>query len=471
MYPDWVLRHKKPGTNISKIGNKYYLYEVGSVWDKEKKRARKITKSYLGRITEDGFAPKKARVPLALTGSPTVKNYGDAIVAETIGSDVLERLRSFFPELAETIYATAVLRLLHNHPLKRLEGEYEHSYLSEIYRNLNLSGKGMTELLRRLGDNREKLVAFMKSFVTGTEHLLFDGTAIISKSEKMETNNVGYNAHRQYDPQVNLLYAFSSEMKAPVYYRVLAGNVRDVTAFGLCVKESEIKGITVIADKGFGSKENFEMLEKAELKYIVPLRRNSEAYTNTKFESGNKADFDGYFMFNSRPIWYYSNKDVFYFLDSDLKTREEKDYIGRIEKKLEGYSTDGFLEKQFKFGTIALKSNLKNSPQEVYCLYKECGQIEQTFDFLKNLLEQDKSYMQSQNSIEGWAFINHVSLLLCYKLYNLLREKDLLSKFSVLDFITHLKYILKVKISDIWFTSEISKKTSNFLNTFEIHIT
>jgi len=471
MYPEWVLKHKRPGVNISKIKDKYYLYEVSSVWDKEKKRARKITKGYLGRITEEGFIPKKARAAPLPTVDPTVKNYGGVVVTETIGCDILEKLRLFFPELAETIYVIAVMRLLHNHPFKRLENEYEHSYLSEIYKNLNLSGKNMTALLRRLGDNREKIVEFMKSFIDGTEHLLFDGTAIISKSEKMETSNVGYNAHRQYDPQVNLLYAFSSEMKMPVYYRVLAGNIRDVTAFDLCVRESGIKGVTVIADKGFGSKENFEMLEKTELKYIVPLKRNSEAYLNTKFESGNKADFDGYFLFNSRPIWYYSDHGVCYFLDSELKIREEKDYLGRIEKKLEGYTTDGFLAKQFKFGTIALKSNLDLSPEDTYCRYKERGQIEQTFDFLKNLLDQDKSYMQSQNSIEAWAFINHISLLLCYGLYNLLREKELLSRFSVPDLLSHLKYIHKVKISNVWFTSEISKKTSKLLLDLDVHIT
>ena len=41
MYPDWVLKEKRPGTNISKIGNNYYLYEVTSQWDKEKSEQRK----------------------------------------------------------------------------------------------------------------------------------------------------------------------------------------------------------------------------------------------------------------------------------------------------------------------------------------------------------------------------------------------------------------------------------------------
>ncbi|MDR0947288.1 MAG: transposase, partial [Ruminococcus sp.] len=124
-----------------------------------------------------------------------------------------------------------------------------------------------------------------------------------------------------------------------------------------------------------------------------------------------------------------------------------------------------------KFGTIALKSNLNLSPKEIYETYKTRGQIEQTFDFLKNLLDQDKSYMQSQNSLEGWAFINHISLLLCYKLYNLLRDNNLLSKFSVPDFISHLSYIHKIKISDNWLLSEISKKSAAFFSLINVDIT
>jgi len=54
-YPEWVYKCKKKGTAIHKIGNKFYLYEVGSKWDRELGRARKITKRYLGVITPDGL--------------------------------------------------------------------------------------------------------------------------------------------------------------------------------------------------------------------------------------------------------------------------------------------------------------------------------------------------------------------------------------------------------------------------------
>lgn len=142
-----------------------------------------------------------------------------------------------------------------------------------------------------------------------------------------------------------------------------------------------------------------------------------------------------------------------------------------MDKKIEGYTNERFLEKQYDFGTIIIKTNLSKPADEIYNLYKERGEFEQSFDFLKNLLEQDKSYMRYPQSFEAWAFINHLSLLLNYKIYNLLRVYKKLKKYSVADLISHLKYIFKTKINDKWLTTEISKKTIQLLDDLSIHIT
>jgi len=92
-------------------------------------------------------------------------------------------------------------------------------------------------------------------------------------------------------------------------------------------------------------------------------------------------------------------------------------------------------------------------------------------DFLKNLLEQDKTFMQNEKSLEAWAFINHISLILCYRVYNLLRDKKVISKYSVADFLEHLKYISKVKIGNQWVTSEIVKASRDLLAELNVHIT
>jgi len=470
VYPDWVLKHKQKGTNISCIGGRYYLYAVGSKWNKEKGRAQKITKEYLGRITEEGLiSPKKRAVKEAPV--VTVKEYGASNVLTELGEDILKRLREVFGAEAERIFTIAALRVLNRCPFKRIEHFYNHSYLSEEFKRLSLSSGSLSALLKDFGGNREKMVEFMKGFIGEGEHIFFDGTNLISQSEKMMINRVGYNSDGDFNPQVNLLYAFSYESRSPAYFRIVPGNIRDISSFKLSIEETGLKNVTMVADKGFGSDDNFKMLEKANIQYIVPLKRNSTLFDTTKLKTGTKASFDGYFMFADRPIWFYKNDNTVVFLDEDLKNNEQKIYLRNVERKTDGYTMETFMERQHKFGTIIIKTNTKRTPDEIYCLYKERGQIEQTFDFLKNLLEQDKSYMQNEKSLETWAFINHISLLLNYKIYNLLRETKLLEKYSVADLLDYLKYIFKIKIDSSWHISESTRKTRQLLKSVGLHIT
>ena len=109
-------------------------------------------------------------------------------------------------------------------------------------------------------------------------------------------------------------------------------------------------------------------------------------------------------------------------------------------------------------------------PEKLFQLYKTRGEIEQSFDFLKNLLEQDHTYLQNAYSVEAWAFINHISLLLIYEIYHKLRSADLLSKYSVDDFVMYLKYIHAVKSNSSWVVGEITAKTQKLLDALGIHI-
>lgn len=472
-YPEWVEKQKRPGTNITCSKGKYYLYACKSVYDKEKKRSRKITGEYLGRITEEGLIPPKAKK--AESNKYTVKEYGASSVTLGMASDIYEKLKVVFPKEAEELMTLAILRLIERCPFKRVNVLYEKSFLSEQFPGLPLSSASLSGFLRAVGSKREKIVRFMEQMIDGSEHILFDGTNIITKSENLDINRLGYNSHRQFDPQINLLYAFSCEQKKPVYYRIVPGNVRDVSSFKNAVSESGIKDVTVIADKGFGSQANFELLENSYIKYIVPLRRNNGHFDREKLKTGDKGKFDGHFLFKKRVIWYYEYKDqdarYIVFQDSTLRTEEEKDYLQRVEAQHENYTMEGYLERQYDFGTILFRTNREDPPEQIYKLYKMRIEIEQTFDFLKNLLETDVVYLQDKYAVEGWAFVNHLSLLLTYLIYDKLRAANLLSKFSIDDFIAHLKYIHVLKIKNSWVLSEISGKTQKFLDALSLPIT
>ena len=465
-YPEWVEKQRKPGTSIHCIRGKYYLYEVSSIYDKEKKRARAITGTYLGRITEEGLVPPRAKQQEDRKYS--VKEFGASAALLKMGANIQTKLKEVFPKEADEMMTLAILRLVESSPFKRIGLLYERSYLSELFPGMPMSSSSLSGFLRSVGSQREKIVRFMNGMVGGSEHILFDSTNIITKSESMEINRPGYNSHRQFDPQINLLYAFSCEQRQPVYYRIVPGNVRDVSSFKHAVSESGIQDVTVIADKGFGSKANFDMMEREGIRYIVPLRRNNGAFDRDKLKTGDKSSFDGHFMFQKRVVWYYEytldSARYIVFQDSNLRMEEEKDYLQRVEAQHENYTIEGYLERQYDFGTILFRTNRIDSPEEIYKLYKTRIEVEQTFDFLKNLLETDVVYLQDKYAVEGWAFINHLSLLLAYLIYDRLRTSKLLSKFSIADFIAHLKYIHKINIKSSWVLSEISGKTQKLLN-------
>ena len=79
----------------------------------------------------------------------------------------------------------------------------------------------------------------------------------------------------EFAEAVNLMMAFSTRQMLPVYYRILPGNVKDITSILTSLDEFGDRSSTPIGDKGFYSKKNEEELEKRNVDYIIALRRRS----------------------------------------------------------------------------------------------------------------------------------------------------------------------------------------------------
>lgn len=472
-YPEWVLRYKKKkGTAIHKIGENFYLYEVGSIWDRELKRARKITKQYLGKLTPSGLKEPKYRVNYPTT----CKDYGASLFLIEENKEVIKKLKEYFPLRWKELFVLSALRLIHQSPLKHMEVHYQDSWFSEEFPNAYLSKNTLHQILESVGRDRESIVEFLRGFICGNENLLIDLTHVFSLSKNMVLAEKGYNSQFDFTPQVNLLFIFSFDQKIPLFYRVLPGSVRDVSSLKATICESGIKDVIVIGDKGFYSEDNTRLLEKGGLQYILPLKRNSHLIDYKVLENGKKEDFEGYFKYRKRYIWYYGcgkGSVVWVFVDDSLKVDEEKDYLSRIETHPEfGYTIEKFYEKQHIFGTFALITNLKHvGSQKVFEYFKSRVEIEQMVDTFKNSLNADVSYMRSDYSMEGWMFINYLSLVYYYKIYQLLIEKELLNVYSPQDVMFLLSKYRKVKVSTRWMNLEVPKQTKKLIESLNLHIT
>ncbi len=499
-FPDWVEKYRGPGLEIKKKGNNYYLSKYKTVYDSQTKKPKKITLDYLGKITQDGLIKPKRRLREEINESMVSYplEYGASCLLESLGNDIYENLKKYFPKEADAIFTLGKIGLIEPSPMKRKSLIYHHSYDTILHPDLALSSSSLTELLKSIGSNRKAQVDFMKQYLLGKNYIIFDGTRLVSYSSYNEYAHVGYNHCNIENPQVNVLYCFSlSPQKAPVYFRANAGDKTDYETILNAIKETNIKNVVFIADKGFGSDYNFDFFKANELKYLIPLRRNDTSIDSTTIHFDDVSTFDGYFVYHERIIYYkvlsdyetitikkevkkgpgrpkknptqmeeiqYQTKDcdltILYF-DEELKHMETKDYNKRIIKHFENYSVEEYVKQQRKMGTITLRANFSSTAEQMYLMYKEREIIEDSNKAYKNVLDIGASCLQDKISYTGWLFLNHISLMLYYRIFNRLKEKNCINSISVEDVIAYLKRVTKQKIDNHWIVETGTKTQLN----------
>lgn len=109
-YPEWVLKHKKKGTYINRVGEKYYLYAAHSERIKGTKKVRRICDAYLGRITEaDGLIPPKDK----LKSIPIVYSYGVEILILSFSYNIYAGLKRSFKQNSDFVLVSTVLTFIY----------------------------------------------------------------------------------------------------------------------------------------------------------------------------------------------------------------------------------------------------------------------------------------------------------------------------------------------------------------------
>ena len=471
VHPEWATCHRKKGTELRKINGRYYLYEYKTVYDKKRKKPKKITGKILGAITErEGFKPSPKRLseeaPKPITQIQS-KEYGMANLITSKFKEYYDALEKIFGAQAKQLLAIAYCRFAYQCRLKHIPELLEASYLPEMLKINVFSEKKVSKILNDLGKNREKILDYMKLFITPNDHILIDFTNIFSNSKHIDL--------AQYDPQINLLYIYSAKNKTPVYYKLLPGNIREVRAFKNSILEAGLKNARIIADKGFHSTKNVELLEKEGLEFILPLRRNNSTIDYTKIVKNSFHDKATYFKYQKRFIWCEKqkigeNKFLYLFLDEKLKGYEQQTYLSRIDTHPESYNLENFRKTKHRHGTIALLSNVDETEENIYKTYKSRMSIESLFDDMKNGLKIDHTYMQNEQTLKGWMFINHIILQWYQQLYIELKEKKMLGKISVSDCIKKLTNIKKIKINNEWYLDDCTLKTQRLMKKLGIDL-
>lgn len=142
-YPDWVLIHKKKGTYINKVGDKYYLYAAHSERIKGTNKVRRVSDGYLGRVTEkDGLIPPKEKVK----NSVITYEFGLSYAIITCTSKVHSGLRKSFVKNGDLIYVCSILQYIYGFysneifKLSYLSFHFDELTIPELFNDAQLVG-------------------------------------------------------------------------------------------------------------------------------------------------------------------------------------------------------------------------------------------------------------------------------------------------------------------------------------------
>ena len=462
VYPKWVTKWRTRGTHVTRQGDRYYLNRVHSEWSREKGRAQLITDEYLGRITPEGLIELKYKRMMKRYNQISVKEYGASSLLMHLSEDIRKALKDSFPEWRE-IFVFACMQLIHNTPIKNIEFHFENSYLSDVLEAPTYP-KHIGEMLRNIGMDRTAFTNFMRAFLSKSRYLAIDLTSVISLSEGVISAMLGHDSTDSHLPIVQLLLLFNMEEKEPSYYRILSGSITSVMSISGTMDESGILNIVLVGDTGFYSSGNVEDLEEKGIHYILPLKSNSRLIPHDR-------EMKRYFLYEDRPVWYTlspGKKNIYTFQDHSLKAEEEKGFLRREEGKRGAVSR--FRSVENRRGKISVVTDLKVSGEVVYDMLKTRVDIEQAYDTLKNTIHADRTYVRDDHQLQGWMFVNFIALMLHYRIYNLLRKREMLRHYSPRDVIEHLERISRLKIGDEWKYSEIPKKSRKIMEELDLHI-
>jgi transposase len=498
-----------------------YWYEETPYYDKEKKQIRHKSK-YLGRNV-DGQPVRMRSAPdeikeMAKKKTASIKSsfdYGSIFVLQAIMEELnLNRyLEILLPSLeVSMVRALAFNRIIRPTAMKNVDSWYEGTALALESPQINLTGQRVSELLCRLGESNIP-DRFMSQLVKGTgtkNTLIYDITSLSSYSQLINLLEYGYNRDGESLPQINMSLILDKDKGIPVMYDIFPGSISDVSTLSGTLKKIKAHGIqnyVAVMDRGFFSLSNLLELMGDKISFIMAAKLQLNDLKQLMIEAQKDIDdvkylhkFSKYPIF-AKPITY--NLDSievhgYVYYDPKLEQTEKQTLLSRLHdireellkvrlnKNSNSYAV--FKENAHGFGNffdwhvidnrfdVAVKQNAVAQRMnkmgkyilfysgdfdwmECLSLYREREEIEKSFKALKNELDILPLNTHSEKTTRGFIFIAFLGLIIRTRLMNMMRDAEILDKYSVELLLLQLEKLRKIALADGQiFVTEMTKK-------------
>ena len=505
--------------------NKTYVYESINYWDKSEKKSKSkrkligIKDPVTGEILPTSTRKKKMeedRIKQEKLQSEKRKFYGATFLLNQIASKlgVTSSLRQCFPDSYKEILSVAQYLLLErDSPISRFE---KWNRIHRTAAKEGLTSQRISEMFSEIEEhNKNMFFRLMSENLKEDEHLAYDTTSISSYSKMINQMKYGYNKENDTLAQINLAILYGEKSALPFYYRVLPGNIVDVSTVKRLIEDIrylKIRKPKLVMDRGFFSRDNIDRLIEKRFKFIVGtkstklIKERVEKIKDIKKFTNYLPEYNVYGK-KELIVWDESDKEnrkylyLYVFFNEEKAVKEYKEftnYLVRlrtdIENNVENESRQEDYRKYFdikvekgnivaipkeeeiekhtkNYGYFSLISNENLEVSEVLNIYRQKDVAEKAFHNIKDRLDTRRVRVSSKPTLDGKIFVTFVSLILLSYIKNQMKRQELYKKYTTQELLDELDIIESYeREGEKLRLGEITKKQREIFEKLEIRI-
>ncbi len=428
------------GISVENRGGVHQLRWQTTEWDRDRKKRVKRT-NYIGSLEYPGHIvlakgldvgnlDPRAREAFGLdvgrTGPPVLCDQrvrGPMMLIHSVCGNTLAKLRDAFGNaLADDLWMLAMARLFGQGRLVRA-GRWYSTMENVLCLNYDRDPEALSEVLRRTGMSSLAQANFFESLAEPGMRMAADMTVVFSRSKGAFLIKRGYNRFKLTSGQFNIVLICSIGDCLPIAMKTVAGNVKEGSLEGM-LKEFDIgDDVIVVMDRGYDIDELREVFDDSGRYFVIPVTRDSVLYGTVHAE-------EGAFVYKGQSIRFGKGDgfgfNAFRYENMELRNNEVRSAIEDAGGILMGPLPE-------EAGNLILVTNLNETAESIYRIFKTRCSVENVFDTGKTLLGMDSSYMHDSYHIQGFNFVSFLSLRIRTEIDNLMTSVGLDPKLTVED--------------------------------------
>jgi hypothetical protein len=434
-YPSWENNTKKVITE-----------NLGRVIDLEKGLFRNRIRGLFHFDFESGFKtiePPKHRNEIEINFNDEAYIFGNIYVAYQIlrRENFLDLFTKLYPGHEDSLIALILFRLLTDKSYFDAYQWWYGSYAKLLLPNSSIQSQRISEHLVALG--RVNLQSFFTEYlkiIYGNKDIcgvVIDSTGVPNDINIDLTKINNHNG--VISNEIRLIYVIDRIKKVPIYFRVVAGNIVDVSTLRTTI--SEIKSFNIdikyaVLDAGYYSEENVKFLYANNINFVTRMVSNRiiakeliGAHFHEIINMNNHVVHNGRLLFVKKfDINLHGHKGYAYIAVDQQKRHDETVALvnNNSTKSKKTRLTNEQLEIESKLlGTFILISSIDLEISEILPYYSSRNYIEQIFDVSKNNAMLLPIRVHSVHGVMGHILINFLTVISYMKMnsyFNLVKH-------------------------------------------------